>query len=43
MNLGISGSPRKDGVTVNAVKKILEERGMESEYISLSGKNSMDV
>lgn len=38
MILGISGSPRKDGVTANAVKKILEESGMESEYISLSGK-----
>lgn len=38
MILGISGSPRKDGGTANAVKKILEESGMESEYISLSGK-----
>jgi len=38
MILGISGSPRVNGVTASAVKKILAESGGETEYISLAGK-----
>jgi len=38
MILGISGSPRANGVTAHAVKKVLAESGAETEYISLSGK-----
>lgn len=38
MILGISGSPRKDGVTANAIKRMLEDSGKEYEYVSLSGK-----
>jgi multimeric flavodoxin WrbA len=38
MILGISASGRKDGVTGEAVKAILESTGLEYEYISLSGK-----
>ena len=39
MILGISGSPRPNGVTANAVKKVLEESGQEYEFISLAGKH----
>ncbi len=38
MILGISASGRKDGVTSEAVKAVLESSGVEYEYISLSGK-----
>ena len=38
MILGISGSPRADGVTAAAVKQVLAESGEETEYISLAGK-----
>ncbi|MDY0235416.1 MAG: flavodoxin family protein [Gudongella sp.] len=38
MILGISGSPRPNGITASAVKKILAESGEETEYISLAGK-----
>lgn len=38
MILGISGSPRANGVTAAAVKKVLAECGQETEYISLAGK-----
>lgn len=38
MILGISGSPRANGVTAAAVKKVLAECGGETEYISLAGK-----
>jgi multimeric flavodoxin WrbA len=38
MILGISASGRKDGVTSEAVKSILEATGSEYEYISLAGK-----
>ena len=37
MILGISSSGRKDGVTSEAVKSILEATGLEYEYISLAG------
>ena len=38
MVLGISGSPRLNSVTAAAVQKILDSTGLESNYISLSGK-----
>lgn len=38
MILGIVGSARKDGITYNAVTKILKETGEEYEIISLQGK-----
>ncbi len=38
MILGISGSPRSNGVTASAVKKVLAESGEKTEYYSLSGK-----
>lgn len=38
MILGISGSPRENGVTASAVKKILTECEGETKYISLAGK-----
>jgi len=38
MILGISGSPRADGVTAAAVKKVLAECDGETKYISLAGK-----
>jgi multimeric flavodoxin WrbA len=38
MIVGISGSPRPNGVTAAAVKKVLFEYGGETEYISLAGK-----
>ncbi len=38
MILGISGSPRPNSVTANAVKRVLAESGEESFFISLSGK-----
>ncbi len=40
--LGISGSPRPDGNTARAVQRALEVirgEGLETEYISLAGKN----
>lgn len=39
MILGISGSPRKNGITSYAVKEILSQVGGETEYISLFGKH----
>lgn len=39
MILGISGSPRKNGITSHAVKEILSQVDDETEYISLSGKH----
>jgi len=39
MILGISASGRKDGVTSETVKAILEATGVEYEYISLAGKS----
>jgi multimeric flavodoxin WrbA len=38
MILGISASGRKDGVTGEAVKTVLEATGLEYEYITLAGK-----
>ncbi|MFZ5944877.1 MAG: flavodoxin family protein [Bacillota bacterium] len=38
MILGISGSGRKNGVTSDSVKAVLEVSGLEYEFISLSGK-----
>lgn len=38
MILGISASGRKDGITSQAVKAVLEASGMEHEYVSLAGK-----
>lgn len=38
MILGISGSPRPNGITANAVKRVLSECYGETEYISLAGK-----
>ncbi|MDR3600370.1 MAG: flavodoxin family protein [Desulfosporosinus sp.] len=38
MILGISASGRKDGVTGEAVKAILEATGLPYEYVSLAGK-----
>lgn len=38
MILGISGSPRKNGITSHAVKEILSKVNDETAYISLSGK-----
>ncbi|MTI81229.1 MAG: flavodoxin family protein [Firmicutes bacterium] len=38
MILGISGSGRKNGITCDAVKAVLEASGLEYEFISLSGK-----
>lgn len=38
MILGISGSPRPDSVTAKAVKKVLDESGEETRFISLAGK-----
>ncbi len=38
MILGISASGRKDGVTSEAVRAILDATGLPSEYISLAGK-----
>ncbi len=38
MILGISGSPRADGITANAVKYMLSQFDGETQYISLSGK-----
>jgi len=37
--LGISGSPRKKGTTSELVKSILDFTGIETEYITLAGKN----
>lgn len=39
MILGISGSPRKNGITSHAVKEILSQISGETQYISLSGKH----
>ncbi|MFT5699882.1 MAG: multimeric flavodoxin WrbA [Desulforhopalus sp.] len=39
MILGISGSPRPNAITANAVKKILSECEGETKYISLTGKH----
>ena len=39
MILGISGSPRSNGISAHAVKKILEECEGETKYISLAGKH----
>lgn len=39
MILGISGSPRPNGISAHAVKKILEECEGETKYISLAGKH----
>lgn len=39
MILGISGSPRKNGITSHAVKEILSQVDDETEYISLFGKH----
>lgn len=38
MILGISGSPRLNGITAHAVKKILSDCEGETKYISLAGK-----
>jgi multimeric flavodoxin WrbA len=38
MVLGISSSGRENGMTSQAVKKVLDSTGQEYEYISLSGK-----
>ena len=38
MILGISASGRKDGVTAEAVRAILEETGLPYKYVSLAGK-----
>ncbi|MGB8451512.1 MAG: flavodoxin family protein [Anaerocolumna sp.] len=38
MILGISASGRKNGVTAEAVKAVLEASGVDYEYISLAGK-----
>ena len=38
MVLGISGSPRIDGITAHAVKEILSNINGETQYVSLSGK-----
>lgn len=37
--LGISGSPRKNGTTSKLVKEILDATGLETEFISLAGKD----
>ncbi len=37
--IGISGSPRKNGITSHAVKEVLAHCEGETEYISLSGKH----
>ncbi len=37
--LGISGSPRKNGTTAKLVKEILNATGLETEFISLAGKD----
>ncbi|MBB1078065.1 flavodoxin family protein [Rhodoferax sp. 4810] len=39
MILGISGSPRPNGITASAVKKVLAECDGEIKYISLAGKH----
>lgn len=39
MILGISGSPRPNGVTAHAVKKVLADCEGATEYISLAGKH----
>ncbi len=39
MILGISGSPRLNGITASAVKKVLAECDGETRYISLAGKH----
>lgn len=38
MILGISGSPRSDGITSHAIKKVLSNCEDETQYISLSNK-----
>lgn len=38
MILGISASGRKDGITSETVKAVLEATGLEYEYVSLAGK-----
>lgn len=38
MVLGISGSPRKAGITANAVQKVLENIDDETKYVTLAGK-----
>lgn len=38
MILGISTSARKDGITANAVKYLLEQSGEPYEFVSLAGK-----
>lgn len=37
--LGISGSPRKNGSTAELVQTVLQATGLETEFISLGGKN----
>lgn len=37
--LGISGSPRKKGATAELVRTVLDATGLETEFISLGGKN----
>lgn len=39
MILGISGSPRKNGITAHAVKEVLSQVDDKTEYISLFGKH----
>lgn len=39
MILGISGSPRPNGITAHAVKKVLADCDDATEYISLAGKH----
>ena len=38
MILGISGSPRPNGITAHAVRKVLDECEEETRYVSLAGK-----
>jgi multimeric flavodoxin WrbA len=37
--LGVSGSPRKDKSTDRLVKEVLDAVGVETEFVSLAGKN----
>ena len=39
MILGISGSPRANGITAHAVKEVLAHSEGETKYISLAGKH----
>lgn len=39
MILGISGSPRENGITAHAIKEILSQSKEDTQYISLFGKH----